>query len=74
MLDTTCAPQQIAFPQNINLVNEAMKNLEKIIDTICYEYNEPETRMYQQNARKDYLVLVRKRKRTAKAIRKVLRK
>lgn len=69
MLDATCAPQQIAFPQDVNLLNEARENLETIIDTICYEYNEPKPRTYRQNARKDYLALAKKKKRTKKAIR-----
>lgn len=69
MLDATCAPQQIAFPQDINLLNEARENLETIIDTVYYEYNEPKPRTYRQNARKDYLALAKKKKRTKKAIR-----
>ena len=69
MLDATCAPQQIAFPQDINLLNEARENLETIIDMECYEYNEPKPRTYRQNARKDYLALAKKKKRTKKAIR-----
>ena len=74
MLDATCAPQQIAFPQDINLLNEARENLETIIDTICYEYNEPKPRTYRQNARRDYLALAKKKKRTKKAIREALKK
>lgn len=69
MLDATCEPQQIAFPQDINLLNEARENLETIIDTVYYEYNEPKPRTYRQNARKDYLALAKKKKRTKKAIR-----
>ena len=74
MLDATCAPQQIAFPQDINLLNEARENLETIIDAICYEYNEPKPRTYRRNARRDYLALAKKKKRTRKAIREALRK
>jgi len=74
MLDATCAPQQIAFPQDINLLNEARENLETIIDTICYEYNEPKPRTYRRNARRDYLALAKKKKRTGKAIRKAIKK
>jgi len=74
MLDATCAPQQIAFPQDINLLNEARENLESIIDTICYEYNEPKPRTYRRNARKDYLALAKKKKRTGNAIREALKK
>jgi len=74
ILDATCAPQHIAFPQDINLLNEARENLETIIDTICYEYNEPKPRTYRQNARADYLALAKRRKRTGKQIRKAIKK
>ncbi len=40
ILDATCAPQHIVFSQDINLLNEARENLETIIDTVCYKYNE----------------------------------
>ena len=74
MLDATCAPQQISYPQDINLLNEARENLEGIIDTICYEYNYYKPRMYRENARKDYLALAKCRRRTAKKIRKAIKK
>ena len=74
ILDATCAPQNIAFPQDINLLNESRVNLEEIIDTVCYEYNEAKPRTYRKNARKDYLALAKRRKRTGKAIRKAIKK
>ena len=74
ILDATCAPQQISYPQDVNLLNEARENLESIIDTICYEYNFSKPRMYRENARKDYLALAKCRKRTAKRIRKAVKK
>ncbi len=74
ILDATCAPQQIAFPQDVNLLNEARENLEMIIDAVCYEYNEPKPRMHRQNARRDYLALAKKKKRTGKAICNAIKK
>ena len=74
MIDATCAPQYIAFPQDINLLNEGRENLEAMIDTICYEYNEPKPRTYRKNARKDYLALARSKKRSRKKIRKAIKK
>lgn len=74
ILDATCAPQNIAYPQDINLLNEVRENLEGIIDTVCYEYNEPKPRTYRRNARKDYLALAKQRRRTSKAIRKAIKK
>ena len=74
ILDATCAPQNIAYPQDINLLNEARENLESIIDQICYEYNFYKPRMYRENARKDYLALAKCKKRTAKRVRKAIGK
>ena len=74
MLDASCAPQHIAFPQDISLLNEARENLESIIDKVCYEYNEPKPRTYRENAKKDYLALAKQKKRPARAIRKAIKK
>ncbi len=34
ILYATCAPQQISYPQDVNLLNEARENLEGILDKI----------------------------------------
>lgn len=73
ILDATCAPQNISYPQDVNLLNEAREDLEKMIDIICYEQNYLKPRMYRQNARKDYLNLAKCRKRTSKKIRKAIK-
>lgn len=73
ILDATCAPQQISYPQDVNLLNEARENLESIIDAVCYEYNYYKPRMYRRKARKDYLNLAKSKKRTAKKIRKAVK-
>ncbi len=39
IIDASCAPQNIAFPQDVNLLNETRENLEGIIRSVCYEYN-----------------------------------
>ena len=72
ILDATCAPQNIAFPQDINLLNEARENLESMIDQICDEYNFYKPRMYREKARESYLALAKCRKRTGKRIRKAI--
>ncbi|GFI33783.1 hypothetical protein IMSAGC014_00266 [Bacteroidaceae bacterium] len=73
ILDATCAPQNISYPQDVNLLNEARENLEGMIDQICYDYNYYKPRMYRKKARKDYLNLARCKKRTAKKIRKAIK-
>ena len=72
ILDATCAPQNIAFPQDINLLNEARENLEAMIDQICSEYHFKKPRMYREKAREAYLTLAKCRKRTGKRIRKAI--
>jgi len=69
ILDATCAPQNITFPQDINLLNEARENLEEMIDSLCFIYNTEKPRTYRNNARRDYLKLARCKKRTVKRIR-----
>ena len=74
ILDATCAPQNIEYPQDINLLNKGREDLEGIIDEISYAYNLKKPRMYRQNARADYLALAKCRKRTGKWIRKAIKK
>lgn len=74
ILDATCAPQNISYPQDVNLLNEARENLEAIIDKTCYEYHYEKPRLYRRNARKDYLNLAKCKKRTSKKIRKAIKK
>ena len=73
ILDATCAPQNISFPQDVNLLNEARENLEGIVDDLCRRSGQCAPRMYRRNARKDYLNLARCKKRTVKKIRKAIK-
>ncbi len=74
IVDATCAPQNIKFPQDIELLNEAREKLEKIIDKASDENRFYRPRMYRQKARKDYLQLAKCKKRTAKKVRKAIKK
>lgn len=73
ILDATCAPQNISFPQDINLLNETRENLEGMIDDLCQRYDFRTPRMYRKNARRDYLNLARCKKRSAKKIRRAIK-
>lgn len=74
ILDATCAPQNIEFPQDINLLNKSREDIEKMIDEICFSYNLKKPRMYREIARGDYLDLAKCKKRTGKRIRKAIKK
>ena len=58
MLDATCAPSDIAYPTDINLLNEAREKLEAMIDTLypCSSFLQ-KPRTYREVARKEYLVI-----------------
>lgn len=71
--DATCAPQNISFPQDVNLLNEGRKNLEEIIDGLCFRYHIPKPRMYRRKAKKDYLNYAKSRKHTVKRTRKAIK-
>ena len=69
VLDATCCPADIAYPQDVNLLNRAREKLEQTVDEICKAAGERKPRMYRKRARKDYLRLSKSKKRSAKAIR-----
>ena len=71
LLDATCAPAWMAYPTDINLLNEAREKLEEIIDTL-YRHVESKIkpRTYRMLARRDFLRFIKNRKPRKKATRK----
>jgi IS5 family transposase len=59
LVDATCAPADIAYPTDLNLLNEAREKLESIIDVLHRPMIgiEPKPRTYREKARKQYLVV-----------------
>ncbi|TRM11407.1 IS5 family transposase [Lentibacillus cibarius] len=64
LLDATCAPSDIAYPTDINLLNEAREKLEGIIDTLHAPLagKQRKPRTYRKKARKQYLGHSKQRK------------
>ena len=73
LLDATIAEQQIEYPTDLKLLNESREQLERMIGQVCKQGNLHQPRMYKNNARKQYLTLAKKKKKTARQIRKGLR-
>ena len=73
IVDASCAPSQIKYPQDANLLNQARESTEKLIDSM-HTPGENKPRTYRRKAHKDYLTLVRCRKPTAKKIRNAIGK
>ncbi|MGL6198530.1 MAG: IS5 family transposase [Lachnospiraceae bacterium] len=74
LLDATCAPSNIRYPQDFSLLNEARVKVETIIIRFCKSFGLPFPRMYRRQARKNFLRLAKSKKRSAKKIRATIRK
>src|SRR4028118_126692 len=77
ILDATCAPGDISYPNDLGLLNQARVKKEKIID-ILYEplkgKLEKKPKTYRNLARKNYLQVAKKRKPSRKQRRKAIKK
>lgn len=62
IIDATCAPSNIRYPQDFSLLNEAREKLETIIIRFCKAYGLSRPRMYRRVARKNYLALAKAKK------------
>lgn len=74
MLDATCAPVNIRYPQDVSLLNEAREKLEAVVYRFHKMYGLSLPRRYCKKARKDYLAFAKSKKHTNKRIRKALRR
>ena len=74
IVDATCAPSNIRFPQDISLLDESRENAEQIIDTLQEQRKEKKPRTYRNKAHKDTLKYMRSRKHTEKKTREAIRK
>ena len=74
IMDATAAPQDIAYPTDVGLLNESREKLEKIIDALWIPSpGKVKPRTYRQVAHRKYLDFSRKRKPQMKTIRKAIR-
>jgi hypothetical protein len=68
-LDATIVEQDIQYPTDLGILNESREKLEEIIDKICLKTGQEKPRTYRNKARKKYLNVAKKKKRTHKEIR-----
>ena len=75
IIDGSCAPADIRYPTDVDLLNESREKLETIIDTL----HEPliglqkKPKTYRKKARKLYLKVAKMKKPSKKAIRKAIK-
>ena len=75
ILDATCVPQNIRFPTDASLLNEARQKAEEIIDTLHENglTDGPKPRIYREKAQRKYNSFSKARKKNVKMIRNVIR-
>ena len=69
-IDATIVEQDIQYPTDLGILNESREKLEELIDVICAKTGQAKPRLYRIRARKQYLNVAKKKKRTHKVIRK----
>jgi hypothetical protein len=73
MMDATCAPADMKYPTDLNLLNEAREKLEGMVDALHPRgYAQEKPRTYRIKARKAFLKTIKNRKPKKGAIRKAI--
>jgi hypothetical protein len=73
IIDATCAPSNIRYPQDTSLLNEAREGAEAIIDAL-HTHGEAKPRTYRKQAHKEYMKFTRSRKHSKSLVRKTIKK
>ena len=76
IVDASCAPADIHYPTDLDLLNQAREQSERLIDELYQQVAgclPKKPRTYRRTARRDYLRIVKRRKKPRKLIRKGLR-
>lgn len=74
IFDATACPQDIAYPTDLNLLNDSREKLEELIDYLYrQDLHEVKPRTYREVARKTYLQTAQKKNKSRKVIRKANR-
>jgi hypothetical protein len=73
-IDATIVDQDIQYPTDLGILNESREKLEELIGVICAKTGQSRPRLYRIRARKQYLNVAKKKKRTHKIIRKAVGK
>ena len=73
IMDATACPQDIAYPTDLDLLNDAREKSEQLIDLLYdMDKHDKKPRTYRQKARKKYLQTAQKKKKSFKTLRKAI--
>jgi len=77
ILDASCAPADLSYPQDLGILNQARKKTENILDCLYQSLRiklKKKPRTYRKRARKDYLKVAKKRRCSQKERREAIKK
>jgi len=76
IVDATCTPADVAYPTDLNLLNEAREKTESMIDAMHAPLigKSKKPRTYRRKARKDYLAVAKQKRPGYKKVRKAIGK
>ena len=75
ILDATACPQDIAYPTDLDLLNDSREKSEELIDLLfCNSSITKKPRNYREKARKEYLKTAQKKSKSKKEIRTAIKK
>lgn len=75
IVDATACPQDISYPTDLNLLNDAREKSEQLIDILCKGRKDiVKPRTYRKIARRQYLQVAQKKNKTKKEIRAAIKK
>ena len=75
IVDASACPQDIEYPTDLNLLNDAREKSEELIDFLYLELGDfKKPRTYRENARKQYLKVAQKKVKSKKDLRKGIKK
>ena len=72
VLDATCVPADITYPQDLKLLNTCRETLEAMVDEFHIK-GEDKPRTYRQKARKQYLSVIKQKVKGGKKMRMAIR-
>ena len=75
IVDATACPQDITYPTDLNLLNDAREKSEQLIDILCEGRKDiPKPGTYREVTREQYLHIAQKKNKTKKEIRAAIKK
>jgi hypothetical protein len=74
IMDATCAPANITYPQDVKLLNEAREKTEQMVEAMHGRGDGTKPRLDKQKARQAYLKIAKSKRRAGNVFRKAIRK